>query len=98
MNDSTETAADDVPRGSMPERIEGTREECEGLWRALRAMGYMPSDMEIRRVPAHDEPDLEYEACCVRIWNKELALTPPARPEPKRSAPPAPSEPARPPD
>ena len=95
MNDSTETATDDVPCGSMPERIEGTREECEGLWRALRAMGYFPSDMEIRRVPAHDDPTLEYEACCVRIWDKELALTPPVRTGPKRSAP---SKPVLPPD
>ena len=81
MNDSTETA-DETPHGSVPERIEGTREECEGLRRALRAMGYLPSDMEIRRVPEHDDPTLAYEACRVRIWNKELALTPPAPSEP----------------
>ena len=81
MNDSTETA-DEVPRGSAPERIEGTREACEGLRRAAGAVGYLPSDMEIRRVPARDDPTLEYEACCARIWSKKLALTPPAPSEP----------------
>lgn len=95
MTESTGTA-DDTPRGSTPERIEGTREECEGLWQALRAMGYMPSDMEIRRVPEHDEPGLEYEACCVQIWNKELALTPPARTGPERPAPPEQGKPVPP--
>ena len=95
MTESAGTA-DDAPRGSMPERVEDAREECEGLRQALRAMGCMPPDMEIRRVPERDEPDLECEACCVQIWNKELALTPPARTGPRRSAPPEQSTPVPP--
>lgn len=77
MNNTIETAGG-ASGGSMPERIEGTREDCEGLWRALRAMAYLPADMEIRRAPEHDDPSLEYEAHYVRIWGKDLALTPPA--------------------
>ena len=72
---------------SMPERIEGTREDCERLRQALRAMGYLPADVEICRDPAHDEPELEYEACYVRIWGKELSLTPPAAPKLQRPTP-----------
>lgn len=86
MNDSTKTSGG-AQGESRPERIEGAREDCERLRQTLRAMGYMPADVEIRRDPAHDDPDLEYEACYVRIWGKELSLTPPAGPEPQRPAP-----------
>ena len=86
VNDSTKTPGG-TQGESMPERIEGAREDCERLRQALRAMGYMPADVEICRDPAHDEPELEYEACYVRIWGKELSLTPPAGPEPQQLAP-----------
>ena len=86
MNNSMKTPGG-VQGESMPERIEGAREDCERLQQTLRAMGYMPADVEICRDPAHDEPELEYEACYVRIWGKELSLTPPAGPEPQRPAP-----------
>ena len=86
MNDSTKTPGG-TQGESMPERIEGAREDCERLQQTLRTMGYMPADVEICRDPAHDEPELEYEACYVRIWRKELSLTPPADPEPQRPAP-----------
>ena len=86
VNDSTKTPGG-VRGESMPERIEGAREDCERLQQTLRAMGYMPADVEICRDPAHDEPELEYEACYVRIWGKELSLTPPAGPEPQQLAP-----------
>ena len=86
VNDSTTTPGE-AQGASIPERIEGAREDCERLRQALRAMGYMPADVEICRDPAHDEPELEYEACYVRIWGKELSLTPPAGPEPRQPAP-----------